>query len=77
MTELDQILNPKAITERSKATLRMREFMALDIDKYIALKESHDILIIALDSTIKVLKDERLINSLPDHEMVITEAKKL
>ena len=40
-TGLKRILNIPAITERSKATLGIREFMKLDLEKHIALKESH------------------------------------
>ena len=77
MTDLDQILTPKAITERSKAMLRMNEFMALDLDKYIALKESHKELISGLSAMIDVLKEQGLIKSVPSIENVLTKAKKL
>ena len=77
MNDLDQILTPKAITERSKATLGIREFMKLDYDKHIALKESHGELIKALSSMIDVLKEQGLIKSVPTIENVLTKAKKL
>ena len=77
MNDLDQILTPKAITERSKATLGIREFMKLDLDKHIALKESHGELIKALSSMIDVLKEQGLIKSVPSIENVLTKAKKL
>ncbi len=81
MTDLHQILNPKSITERSKATLIMREFRPLDIDKYIdqydALKKSHRELIKALSAMIDVLKEQGLIKSVPSIENVLTKAKKL
>lgn len=74
MTELDQILTPKAITERSKATLRMSEFMALDLDKYIALKESHEDLKHALEYVQRTIEFESIQDYF--HEKIINNALK-
>lgn len=77
MNNLDQILKPEAITERSKATLRMSEFMELDLDKYIALKESNKDLIYTLELLLTDIEWNKGSQNLKLIKRMIKNAKKL